>query len=151
MHHGDAEIGDQDRSEDLCDEGPAVRPQLGCRDDRGQQRDGGDAGQDEGFVDRDVDTVTGGIGAVVVPLRVIRDDPLHHERRGNRDPQNREQPVLRGAGGGHGDARTVEADQHERHVAVAGHRLDRGDHPRQWRRRSRTHALNRRGHRRDEA
>ena len=68
MYHGNAEVGDQDRGEDLRDEWPTVWPQLGRGDDGGEQRDRGDAGQNEGFVDCDVDAVAHAIGAIVVPL-----------------------------------------------------------------------------------
>ena len=88
MYDGDAEVPGQDCGQDLSEEWPTVWPQVRRRDDRGQQWDRRDAGQDEGFVDCDVDAVAGAVGAIVVPFWVIRNDPLYQERRGDRGRQD---------------------------------------------------------------
>ncbi len=148
MAHGrDGEAGDPDgrhrregRDERLL-EGPDATQALdhpprvrrlqerpGVRDDRGEQRNGRHASQDQGFVDRDMDSVTSGVIAFVVPAGVIRDDPFDEKRHRDRQRQNHQQPVLRGAGRSQRDAGAVETQQHERDVSVAGQRAHQCGH-----------------------
>ena len=63
VHQGDAEVGHEHRDEHLHEERPVMGPDAVDRGDGGENRQGGDATEGDGFVDRGVEGVA---SAVVV-------------------------------------------------------------------------------------
>ncbi|GGS35118.1 hypothetical protein GCM10010171_32110 [Actinokineospora fastidiosa] len=114
----DAQIGDEHGREHLQGERPVPRPHPLDRRDRGEHRQDGDARQGQGLVHRRVDDVAPVVPVRGVPLRAVGQDALGGEGAGDRDQQQPEQPDLGPAARDDRDPRSVDAQEHERHIAV---------------------------------